>query len=72
MYRERFDAVLKAYIVQGNPALDDVDQAMDFFDGLDNGRYASFKADIHNVMTSKTMPIHQRMSTQCMIWPQTG
>ncbi len=54
-YRERFDAALKAYIDQGNPALDDTDQAMDFFDGLNNGRYVSFKADIHNAMTSKTM-----------------
>jgi hypothetical protein len=28
---------------------------MDFFDGLDNGRYAQFKANIHNAMTSGTM-----------------
>jgi hypothetical protein len=54
-YRERYDAALTAYQDQGNPALNTMDQAMDFFDGLDNGRYAQFKADIHNAMTSKTM-----------------
>jgi hypothetical protein len=54
-YHERYDAALKAYQDQGNPALDATDQAMDFFDGLDNGRYAQFKADIHNSLTSKMM-----------------
>ncbi len=54
-YRERFNAALKACIDQGNSSLDDTDQAMDFFDGLDNGWYASFKADLYNVMTCKTM-----------------
>jgi hypothetical protein len=33
-------AALKAYMDQGNPALDDTDKAMNFFDGLDNGCYA--------------------------------
>jgi hypothetical protein len=54
-YRERYDAALKVYQDQGNPALDATYQAMDFFDGLDNGRYAQFKADIHNALTSKMM-----------------
>jgi hypothetical protein len=54
-YLERYDAALKMYIDQGNPQIDDMDQAMDFFDGLYNGWYAQFKADIHNAMTSKMM-----------------
>jgi hypothetical protein len=47
--------MLKANTEQGSPALDDTNKAMDFFDGLDNGHYTQFKADIHNAMTSKTM-----------------
>jgi hypothetical protein len=49
-YRERFDAALKAYADQLNLKMDEADIAMDFFDGLDNGRYAQFKTDIHNSM----------------------
>ncbi len=54
-YRKRHDAALKVYIDQKNPDIDDMDQAMDFFDGLDNAQYTQFKTDIHNAMTSKTM-----------------
>jgi hypothetical protein len=51
-YRERFDEVLKAYQDQENPEIEDVDIAMDFFDGLDNARYAGFKVSILNGLTS--------------------
>ncbi len=51
-YRERFDDVLWAYQEQENPEFEDVDIVMDFFDGLDNGRYASFKAAIINGITA--------------------
>jgi hypothetical protein len=64
--------VLKAYVDQGNPALDYKDKAVDFFDSLDNGRYAQFKADIHNAMTSGMMKAPHQMSTRCMIWQPTG
>jgi hypothetical protein len=36
--------------------LDDEDIAMDFFRGLDNGRYSSFKTEIMNLLTTKTLP----------------
>jgi hypothetical protein len=42
-YKERFDVALKAYEDQENAQLLQPDIAMDFFDGLDNGRYAEFK-----------------------------
>jgi hypothetical protein len=45
-YRERFNAALNAYKEQENPDMEDADITLDFFDGLDNGRYAQFKADI--------------------------
>jgi hypothetical protein len=44
--------VLKAYQDQENPELDEVNVAMDFFDGLDNGRYAEFKKSVLNGMTA--------------------
>jgi hypothetical protein len=48
-YRERFDDALRAYLDQYEDlAIDPVDIAMDFFYGLDNGRYATFKATIIN------------------------
>jgi hypothetical protein len=42
-YKERFDIALKAYEDQENADLLEPDVAMDFFNGLDNGRYAEFK-----------------------------
>jgi hypothetical protein len=42
-YKERFDIALKAYEDQENADLLEPDVAMDFFDGLDNSRYAEFK-----------------------------
>jgi hypothetical protein len=54
-YKEQFDTVLKAYQDQENPELDEVDVAIDFFDGLDNGRYAEFKKLILNGMTAASV-----------------
>jgi len=42
-YKKRCNDALKAYHDHGNPTKDGAEQAMDFFDGLDNGRYARFK-----------------------------
>jgi hypothetical protein len=33
--------------------MEETDIALDFFDGLDNGRYAQFKADIYNGMAAE-------------------
>ncbi len=54
-YKERFSFALKAYEDQGNKKLDDLDIAMDFFRGLDNARYATFKMDYINGLTSKAI-----------------
>ncbi len=49
-YKEHFDIALKAYQEQENTELLQPDIAKDFFDGLDNGRYAEFKKSISNGM----------------------
>ncbi len=54
-YRERFDAALTAYKDQENPDMEETDIALDFFDGLDNGSYAQFKADIYNGMAAESI-----------------
>jgi hypothetical protein len=51
-YKERFNIALKAYQDQENANLDESDIAMDFFDGLDNARYADFKKSILDGMTA--------------------
>jgi hypothetical protein len=51
-YKECFDIALRAYEEQENAELSQPDVAMDFFDGLDNGRYADFKKSILNGMTA--------------------
>ena len=54
-YKERFNAALKGYNDQENPEMSEKDIAMDFFQGLDNARYAGFKKDILNNLTSKAI-----------------
>ena len=47
-YKIRFTFNKEAYDSAGNVELPDLDVAMDFFTGLDNTRYAKFKADLEN------------------------
>jgi hypothetical protein len=47
-YKRKFDARLDALTVSGNSAPSKEDVAMDFMYGLDNARYAEFKAEIVN------------------------
>ncbi len=54
-FKERFNFALKACEDQGNKKLDDPDIAMDFFWGLDNVRYTTFKTDYLNGLTSKAI-----------------
>jgi len=49
-YKRKFDARLDALTVSGNSAPSKEDVAMDFMYGLDNARYAEFKAEIVNDM----------------------
>ena len=52
-YKQHYTNALKAYHEQGNPTKDNVDQAMDFFHGLDNGRYTDFKVNYLMVYKSR-------------------
>jgi hypothetical protein len=54
-YKERFNFALKSYEDQGNKKLDPEDIAMDFFRGLDNARYSTFKTDYINGLLSKAI-----------------
>jgi len=54
-YKERFDNAKKAYEDQDHPELEDKDVAMDFFRGLDDARYGTFKTDFLNQLTLKTI-----------------
>ncbi len=54
-YKERFNFALKSYEDQGNKKLDPEDIAMDFFRGLDNAWYSTFKTDYINGLTSKAI-----------------
>ena len=49
-YKRKFDAHLDAFTVSGNVAPPKEDIAIDFMYGLDNARYADFKAEIVNGM----------------------
>ena len=54
-YKKRYNDALKAHHVHGNPPKEGAEQAMDFFDGLDNGRYAEFKVQYLNGLQIKTI-----------------
>jgi Mg-chelatase subunit ChlI len=47
-YKRSFDSRLQAYEFSGNKKMEDGDIALDFMYGLDNARYAEFKAEIVN------------------------
>jgi len=53
-FKKRFDARLDALVASGNAPPTDADVAMDFMYGLDNSRYAEFKAEIMNDMQKGT------------------
>ena len=67
MYKERFNAALKGYNDQGNPEMSEKDIAMDFFHGLDNARYAGFKKDILNSLTSKLIEQPENLNEMYLI-----
>jgi hypothetical protein len=56
-YKQRYSNAIKAYHDQGDPTKDDTDQAMDFFHGLDNGRYADFKVQYLNGLQFKSSKV---------------
>jgi len=62
-YKKRYNDALKAYHDHGNPTKDGAEQAMDFFDGLDNGRYADFKVQYLNGLQIKTITTPANLST---------
>jgi hypothetical protein len=62
-YKKRYNDALKAYHDHGNPKKDGIEQAMDFFDGLDNGRYADFKVQYLNGLQIKTITAPTDLNT---------
>jgi hypothetical protein len=62
-YKQRYTNALKAYHDQGNPTKDDSDQAMDFFHGLDNGRYAEFKVQYLNGLQVSSIAAPRDLNT---------
>jgi hypothetical protein len=54
-YKRKFDARLDALTVSGNAVPPGEDIAMDFMYGLDNNRYAEFKAEIVNDLQKGTL-----------------
>jgi hypothetical protein len=62
-YKQRYNNALKAYHDQGNPTKDGADQAMDFFHGLDNGRYADFKVQYLNGLQVKSIAAPTELNT---------
>jgi hypothetical protein len=62
-YKERYNDALKAYHDHGNPTKDGAEQAMDFFDGLDNGRYPDFKVQYLNGLQIKTITAPTDLNT---------
>jgi hypothetical protein len=62
-YKQRYNNALQAYHDQGNLKKDGIDQAMDFFHGLDNGRYADFKVQYLNGLQVKSIPAPTDLNT---------
>jgi hypothetical protein len=62
-YKKRYNGALKAYHDHGNPPKDGAEQAMDFFDRLDNGRYADFKVQYLNSLQIKTITAPRDLNT---------
>jgi len=54
-YKRKFDARLDELMVSGNALPPDEDIVMDFMYGLDNSRYADFKAEIVNDLQKGTL-----------------
>ena len=69
-YKERFNAALKGYEEQKNSKMEEKDIAMDFFEGLDNARYASFKTEIINSLTSKAIEQPQNLNEMYLLTNQ--
>jgi hypothetical protein len=62
-YKKRYNDALKAYHDHGNPTKHGAEQAMDLFDGLDNGRYADFKVQYLNGLQIKTITAPTDLNT---------
>jgi len=69
-YKERFDNAKKSYEEQGNPPMEDVDVAMDFFKGLDNNRYGNFKTKTMNDLTAKILVQPQNLNEMYLLASQ--
>mmetsp|Transcript_8146 Transcript_8146/g.11879 ORF Transcript_8146/g.11879 Transcript_8146/m.11879 type:complete len:557 (+) Transcript_8146:2397-4067(+) len=66
-YKERFNAALKGYKDQKNPDMDEKDIGMDFFKGLDDNRYATFKTDLTNQLTLKSIEQPENLNAMYLL-----
>ena len=80
-YKRRFSSYLSDYLSSGNVKMPDSDVAMDFFDGLDPGRYTKFQADVQNDMAkgidapTNLHDMYQRAANYLVVtttWKPTG
>ena len=71
-YKERFSAALKGYNDQDNPPMKDKDIGMDFFNGLDNNWYATFKTDLTNQMTLNPASQPDNLNAMYLLANRTG
>jgi len=65
--KERFDAALKACKDQKNLDMDDKDITMDFFNRLDNVRYAAFKTETLNLLTSGAISQQENLNAMYLL-----
>ncbi len=66
-YKHHFDSKLDAYTASGNPKIPDEDVAMDFMYGLDNSRYAEFKAEIVNNIVKDAIDQPKELNTMYVL-----
>jgi len=66
-FKERFNSAHESYVAQDNPKHEDKDSAMDFFRALDNARYGTFKTDLMNSMTSKSVEAPENLNAMYVI-----
>jgi hypothetical protein len=66
-FKQQYGNAIKAYHNQRNPTKDDADQAMDFFHGLDNGRYTNFKVQYLKGLQVKSITVTKDLNKIFML-----
>ena len=66
-YKEWYDNAKKAYEDQKKPILVDKDVAIDIFRGVDDARYGTFKTDILNELTLKSIEQPEKLNAMYLL-----